>query len=118
MRMKRITILAVLALLIMVVQPFHRTDARSAVYLFVEIETTVHVQGVPTSSSQPNERRWYMSNVIVQPEDVPTYSLIRQKYMPYFSGNVMDPAEKRGILIDYGEQNVRLNGETSYPNYE
>ena len=59
-----------------------------------------------------------MSNVVTQPEDVPTYSLIKQKIMPYFSRNVMDPAEKRGILIDYGEQDVRLNGESSFANYE
>jgi hypothetical protein len=93
------------------------THAPNTVYQFVEIETTVHVDGVPTSSAHPNERRWYFSNVIVQPEDVPTYSLVKQKFMPYFSRNVMDPAEKRGILVDYGEQDVRLNGETSYANY-
>jgi len=87
-------------------------------YLFVEIETTVHPGGASTSSDQPEERRWYFSNVIVQPEDFPTYSLVKKKFMPYFSSNVMDPAEKRGIIIDYGEQDVRLNGETSYANYE
>src|SRR6266516_3132269 len=45
----------------------------NTVYQFVEIETTVHVKGVETSSAHPNERRWYLSNVIVQPEDVATY---------------------------------------------
>src|SRR6185436_12351605 len=97
-----------------------RTSATSkpdVVYQFVEIETTVHRAGVETSSENPEERRWYISTVIVQPEDVPTYSLIKQKFIPYFSRNVMDPAEKRGIIIDYGEQDVRLNGETSYANY-
>ena len=86
-------------------------------YQFVEIETTVHVAGVETSSEHPNERRWYISSVILQPEDVPSYSLKKQKFMPYFSRNVMDPAEKRGILIDYGEQDVRLNGEVSFVSY-
>lgn len=87
------------------------------VYLFVEIETVVHRAGVETTSENPDERRWYFSNVIVQPENVPTYSLKKQVFMPYFSRNVMDPAEKRGILIDYGEQDVRLNGESSFANY-
>ena len=87
-------------------------------YLFVEIETVVHRAGVETSSENPDERRWYFSNVIVQPENVPTYSLKKQVFIPYFSRNVMDPAEKRGILIDYGEQDVRLNGEVSRANYE
>ena len=93
------------------------TPKLNTAYLFVEIETTVHRAGVETSSENPEERRWYFSYVIVQPEDVPTYSLIKQKFIPYFSHNVMDPAEKRGILIDYGEQDVRLNGETSRANY-
>ena len=87
------------------------------VYLFVEIEAVVHRAGVETSSDNPEERRWYISNVIVQPEGVPTYSLKKQRFMPYFSRNVMDPAEARGILIDYGEQDVRLNGESSFANY-
>lgn len=87
-------------------------------YLFVEIETAVHRAGVEIGSDNPQERRWYFSNVIVQPEDVPTYSLIKKKFIPYFSANVMDPAEKRGLAIDYYDENVRLNGETSSANYE
>lgn len=53
-----------------------------------------------------------------QPEDVPTYSLVKQKIMPSFSRNVMDPFEARGFSLDYGEQDVRLSGETSKANYE
>lgn len=34
------------------------------------------------------------------------------------SRNVMDPFEARGFSLDYGEQDVRLNGESSYANYE
>ncbi len=121
--MKRILFLAALAsclVLAQVSRPAGASATRRAntVWQFVEIETTVHRAGVETSSENPNERRWYMSNVVTQPEDVPTYSLIKQKIMPYFSRNVMDPAEARGILIDYGEQDVRLNGESSYANYE
>lgn len=86
-------------------------------YLFVEIETVVHRAGVETSSENPEERRWYISSVIVQPADVPTYSLKKQRFIPYFSRNVMDPAEARGIVIDYGEQDVRLNGESSFANF-
>ena len=121
--MKRILFLAALISCFLFAQlsrPAAATTAHKAntVWQFVEIETTVHRAGVETSSETPNERRWYMSNVVTQPEDVPTYSLIKQKIMPYFSRNVMDPAETRGILIDYGEQDVRLNGESSYANYE
>ena len=38
--------------------------------------------------------------------------------MPYFSRNVMDPFEARGFSLDYGEQDVRLDGEASRANYE
>ncbi len=94
------------------------TPTANTVYLFVEIETKVYRKDVEISSANPSERRWYFSNVIVQPMDVPTYSLIKQKIMPYFSRNVMDPFEARGFSLDYGEQDVRLNGEVSRANYE
>lgn len=90
----------------------------NSAYLFVEIETQVYRKGVEISSENPEERRWYFSNVIVQPMDVPTYSLVKQKIMPYFSRNVMHPFEARGYSLDYGEQDVRLNGEVSQANYE
>lgn len=121
--MKRLIFLLALGLLSFAVSKTPPVGAAlrhqpNTVYQFVEIETTVHRKGVETSSEHPNERRWYFSQVIVQPMDVPTYSLIRQKFMPYFSRNVMDPAETRGVLVDYGEQDVRLNGEVSEANYE
>jgi hypothetical protein len=94
------------------------THSANTVYLFVEVEAKVYRKDVGISSENPSERRWYFSNVIVQPMDVPTYSLIKQKIMPYFSRNVMDPFEARGFSLDYGEQDVRLNGESSYANYE
>jgi hypothetical protein len=94
------------------------TRASNTVYLFIEIESKVYRKDVPISNANPSERRWYFSNIVVQPMDVPTYSLIKQKIMPYFSRNVMDPFEARGFSLDYGEQDVRLNGETSYANYE
>ncbi len=86
-------------------------------YLFVEVETKVYRKGVEISSENPEETRWYMSNIVVQPEDVPSYSLIKQKVMPYFSKNVMDPFEARGFSLDYGEQDVRLNGDVSVVSY-
>jgi hypothetical protein len=121
---KRMT--ALLAILILGLLPIHLSHPTAAtathqpntVYLFVEIEAKVYRKGIEISSANPAERRWYISNVVVQPEDVPTYSLVKQKIMPYFSRNVMDPFEARGFSLDYGEQDVRLNGESSYANYE
>jgi len=96
------------------------TAARTAntVCLYVEIESKVYRKNVEISSENPEERRWYFSNIVVQPEDVPSYSLVKQKIMPYFSRNVMDPFEARGFSLDYGEQDVRVCGETSRANYE
>ena len=124
MTTKRMTaLLATLMLGLLAIQFSQPTTAiaqqrAKPVYLFVEVETKVYRQDVEISNANPSERRWYISNVIVQPEDVPTYSLVKQKIMPYFSRNVMDPFEARGFSLDYGEQDVRLNGESSYANYE
>jgi hypothetical protein len=92
-------------------------ETADSAYLFIEIEAKVYRKDVEISSENPEERRWYFSNVVVQPEDVPTYSLIKQKIIPYFSRTVMDPFEARGFALDYGEQDVRLNGDVSYANY-
>lgn len=101
-------------------RPTHVLAAVSApqsVYQFVEVEAKCYRKGEEISEDNPEERRWYISNVVVQPDNVPTYSLLKQVYMPYFSRNVMDPLEARGIALDYGDQDIRLNGETSYANY-
>src|SRR6266852_549337 len=122
MRSRR-TILVVALILCLMPFQYSRSSANSGrkantAYLFIEIETKVYRKGVEISSENPEERRWYFSNIVVQPEDVPTYSLIKQKIMPYFSRNVMDPFEARGFSLDYGEQDVKLNGEVSQANYE
>jgi hypothetical protein len=121
MIIKRIACLTALLLCLL---PLHLTRPATAsrslntVYLYVEVETKVYKKGVEISSENPSERRWYFSNVVVQPEDVPSYSLARQKIMPFFSRNVMDPFEARGFSLDYGEQDVRVCGENSRANYE
>lgn len=94
------------------------THSPNTAFLFVEIESKVYRKGVEISSENPEERRWYFSNVIAQPMDIPTYSLIKQRFIPYFSRNVMDPFEARGFSLDYSEQDGRTNGDVSRVNYE
>jgi hypothetical protein len=123
MRTKSLVLLATLISCLLPVQLSRPVTATAThrpntVYLFVEVEAKVYRKDVSISSEHPAERRWYISSVVAQPLDVPTYSLIKQKIMPYFSRNVMDPFEARGFSLDYGEQDVRLNGESSYANYE
>jgi len=121
MMIKRIAVVSALvmcALPFSLNHPVSATHRANTVYLYVEIEAKVYKKGVEISSANPSERRWYFSNVVVQPEDVPSYSLVKQKIMPYFSRNVMDPFEARGFSLDYGEQDVRVCGENSRANYE
>ena len=72
MRIKRKVFLAILTLALL---PMHFSQFTAAtalhkanvVYLFVEIETKASRKDVPISSEHPSERRWYISNVVVQP---------------------------------------------------
>jgi hypothetical protein len=121
MRIKQMVLLTTIVLCILPIQ-FSRPAAATASHaatswFFVEVETKVYRKDVEISSANPSERRWYMSTVTVLPEDAPSYSLVKQKIMPYFSRNVMDPFEARGFSLDYGEQDVRLNGENSQVAY-
>jgi hypothetical protein len=122
MRIRLTVFLVILMLTVFTFRPSRASRAnapgKQAAYLYVEVESKVYRKGIEISSENPEERRWYFSNVVVQPEDVPSYSLIKQKIMPYFSRNVMDPFEARGFSLDYGDQDVRVNGETSRANYE
>lgn len=121
MIIKRIVCLAALVLCLLplnLTRPAAANHTANTAYLYVEIETKVYKKGVDISSENPAERRWYFSDIVVQPEDVPSYSLVKQKIMPFFSRNVMDPFEARGFSLDYGEQDVRVCGENSRANYE
>jgi hypothetical protein len=122
----RINLKALLAVLVFCFLPVHLSRHAGAssipkantAWFYVEVETKVYRKGVEISNANPSERRWYMSTVTVLPDDVPTYSLVKLKIVPYFSRNVMDPFEARGFSLDYGQQDVRLNGETSKADYE
>lgn len=94
------------------------TKQDDAAYCFIEVEAACYRKGEEISERNPQERRWYISNVVIQPDDVADYSLIKKVYQPYFSRNVMDPVEARGIALDYSDQDIRLNGESSRANYE
>jgi hypothetical protein len=122
MKVRSVIALAVLSVLVVssgltAPSPTVQAEKRFAAYLFIEVETVVYPKGKEDDDDYPQERRWYISNVIEQPQDVRDYSLKKQKFIPYFSKNVMDPAEARGIMIDYGEQDLKINGESSIGSY-
>jgi hypothetical protein len=93
------------------------TAPRDTSWFFVEVEARVYRKGVEISSENPQERRWYMSTVAVLPEDVPSYSLVKKKIVPYFNQNVMEPFEARGFALDYYDNEVKLSGENSQIDY-
>src|SRR5258707_2129446 len=78
-------------------------------WFFVVVETHVHQKGVETDSEHPEERRWYVSNVVALPANIPDYSA-KKKAGEYFDANVVEPAKTRGILVDYYDDEMQING--------
>jgi hypothetical protein len=78
-------------------------------WFFVVVETHVHQQGVETSSEHPEERRWYMSNVVALPGNIRDYSA-KKKVGEYFDANVVAPAKTHGIVVDYYDDEMQING--------
>lgn len=78
-------------------------------WFFVVVETHVHQKGVETDSEHPEERRWYVSNLVVLPANIPDYSA-KKKAGEYFDANVVEPAQARGIAVDYYDDEMQING--------
>ena len=78
-------------------------------WFFVVVETHVHQKAFETSDEHPEERRWYISNVVALPDNIPDYSA-KKKAGEYFDANIVEPAKARGILVDYYDQDMEING--------
>ena len=78
-------------------------------WFFVVVETHVHQKAVETSSEHPEERRWYISNVVALPANIPDYSN-KKKAGEYFDRNVVEAAKTHGIVVDYYDQELQING--------
>jgi len=122
MRVRRITLLAttIFCLLSVLLWTPHSTTATKPAaigWFYVEVQATVYKKGVEVFNEYPSERRWYFSNVIVMPDDVPDYSMVDKKVIPYFEHNIVEPLKSRGLTLDYDDNDVRLNGDTSVANY-
>jgi hypothetical protein len=85
------------------------TTTAQTEWFFVVIETRVHAKNVETDSDHPEERRWYISNVAALPENIASYSAPK-KVNEYFDTNVVAPAEKRGVVIEYYDNESQING--------
>lgn len=78
-------------------------------WFFVVVETHVHQKGIETDSEHPEERRWYISNVVALPANIADYSA-KKKAGEYFDANVVEPAKARGVLVDYYDDEMQING--------
>ena len=93
-------------------RPASTATARTAAagdWFFVVIETHVHMKNVEVDSEHPEERRWYISTVAALPDSIPDYSGPK-KVNEYFDTNVVTPAEKRGVVVQYYDQESQING--------
>jgi len=78
-------------------------------WFFVVVETQVHMKNVEIDDEHPEERRWYISNVTVLPDSIADYSAPK-KVNEYFDANVVSPAAKRGVVLEYDDQGSQING--------
>jgi hypothetical protein len=84
-------------------------------YIFVIFETTVTRQGVETSDEHPEERRFYVSNIIALPSS--DQLLLRRASKiadAYFIAAVVEPLKTKGILHAYYDDAIRINDNAVY----
>ena len=84
-------------------------------YAFVVIETTVTKKGVETSDKNPEERRFYISNIVEIPlTDKSAYRNANKSADAYFIKSVVKPMEAKGVMHQYYDENVVVNANKSY----
>lgn len=80
---------------------------------FVVIETTVQRAGQEVSSKNPQERRWYVSNLVTMPQYYPSYTL-KKMADEYFTAQVVNKLKAQGIELNYYDNNVEINDGAVY----
>ena len=115
MKLKPLTLSAILIVLAISAPLFQSTNTAmarkpaEAEWFFVVIETRVHPKNVEIDDEHPEERRWYISEMTALPESIPSYSAPK-KVNEFFDTNVVGPAEKRGVVVEYYDQDSQING--------
>jgi len=84
-------------------------------YAFVVFETTVTRVGVETSDKNPEERRFYVSNVVAIPSADPAVLRRASKTADeYFTATVVDPLKAKGVAHQYYDDGIRINNNVVY----
>ncbi len=113
MKPRHFVLAATLTLCIVAAAPVRpATTSRTTidtVWFFVVIETHVQLKNVEVDDKHPEERRWYISDVTSLPANIEDYSAPK-KVNEYFDANVVSPAERRGVVVQYDDQESQING--------
>jgi hypothetical protein len=92
-----------------------RAQADESNYAFVVFETAVTQKGVETSDKNPQERRFYVSNVVEFPErDALIFRNAAKIADEYFVANVVEPMKAKGILHEYYDDGIHINNSVVY----
>lgn len=83
-------------------------------YTFVVIETRVSRANEEISNANPQERRFYISNVIEFPGDPRLKSRADKIADEYFTKTIVEPLLAKGISHDFYEQDVQIDGGAIY----
>jgi len=84
-------------------------------YVFVVFETTVTRAGVETSDANPQERRFYVSNVVAFPDDPGTERRASKIADEYFIAAVSGPLKAtKGIEHQYYDDAIHINNSVVY----
>lgn len=83
-------------------------------YTFVVIETSVSRDGEEISSRNPQERRFYVSNVIAFPGDPQLKAKADEIADYYFTKTISEPLKAKGILLEWYERDVQIDGGAVY----
>ena len=80
---------------------------------FVVIETFVEKVGVPVSSENRQEHRWYISELVGIPDLTQSRQLAKQAD-DYFTSQVVKSLKDKGLKLKYYDSDVKINGGAVY----
>src|SRR5258708_6017223 len=106
--------LVLVVLLTIILVPAAKAQADTQ-YMFVIFETAVTKKGVETSDEFPEERRFYVSNIVgFSTSDQAMIRRASKIADDYFTANVVKPMEGKGIAHEYFDDGIRINDNVIY----
>lgn len=80
---------------------------------FFVVNVFIHRSGKEISSQNPQERRYYVSNLVAVPDSIPSYSLAKVADK-YFEEQVVTPLKRQGLEASYYDSDLEINGGAVY----